>query len=44
MSEMKDLHEALIFVDLVVNQNRAVNQFPNLRPFADDTTDARKAA
>ena len=41
---MKNLYEALIFVDPVVNQNRAMNQFPNPRPFADDKAHAREAA
>jgi hypothetical protein len=41
---MKHLYEALIFVDSVVNENRAMNQFPNPRPFADDAAHTREAS
>ena len=42
MPEVKYLHEVLIFVDLVVNQNRAVQQFAHPRPFSDRATHAGK--
>ena len=44
MPEMEHFYEALVFVDSVVNEDRAMNQFPNPRPFADDAAHAREAA
>jgi hypothetical protein len=41
--EVKNLGYALILVDLVVNQDWALQQFANPQPFSDDGTHARKA-
>ncbi len=37
---MKNLYEPLLFVDLVVDQNRAVDEFTHPRPFADSVSNA----
>ena len=40
MSEMKDFDEPPVFTNLVIDQNRAVQQFSDVGPFSDDTTHA----
>jgi hypothetical protein len=44
MAKMKNLNEMLLLMDLVVNQNRAVDQLPYPRPFASGVSHAGKAA
>ncbi len=36
MAEMKNLNQTLVFMNLVVNQNRTVDQLAGARPFAGD--------
>jgi hypothetical protein len=43
VTKVKNLDHALLVIYPVVNQERAVEQFPNLRSLADDATHARKA-
>jgi hypothetical protein len=43
VAEVKNLDLTLMFVYSVVNQEWAVQQFPNSRPFVDDAAHARKA-
>jgi hypothetical protein len=42
MAEMKNLNQAPRLVDLVVDENRAVDQLTHLRPFADSVSHAWK--
>jgi hypothetical protein len=42
MTKVKNLDRALLVIYPVENQKRAVEQFPNLRPLADDAAHARK--
>ena len=44
MAEVKNLYQALFFLDLVVNQNRAMQQLSYPRSFSDDATHARKTS
>ena len=41
---MEHFYEALVFVDSVVNEDRAMNQFPNPRSFADDAAHTGEAS
>lgn len=41
---MKDLNQALFLMDLVVDENRAVNQLTDARPFASRAPHARESA
>jgi hypothetical protein len=43
MAQMKNLDNPLIVVYAVVDQERAMHQLPNSRPFVDDTAHAGKA-
>jgi hypothetical protein len=43
MAAVGNLDEARVIVYLVANQYRAMNEFANLRPFADGAGHARKA-
>ncbi len=40
MSEMKDFDESAVFMNLVIDQNWAVQQFADVRPFSHETTHA----
>jgi hypothetical protein len=42
VTKVKDLDHALLVIYPVVNQERAMEQFPNLRPRTDDATHTRK--
>lgn len=42
VTKVKNLDHALLVIYSVINQERAVEQFPNLRPLTDDATHARK--
>ncbi|MFZ0279099.1 MAG: hypothetical protein WA254_02540 [Candidatus Sulfotelmatobacter sp.] len=42
MTKVKNLDHATLVNYSVVNQKRAVEQFPNLRSLTDDTTHTRK--
>lgn len=44
MPKVKHFHETLIFADLVVDQNRAMQQLANARPFSDGASHAGKAS
>ena len=44
MADVKHFHETLIFMDLVVDQNRAMQQFAHTRPFSDGASHAGKAS
>jgi hypothetical protein len=39
---MKDLDHVLVFLNLIVNDNRTVHQFPHARPMSDRTAHAWK--
>ena len=43
MPEVEHFHKTLVFTDLVIDQNRAMQQFANARPFSDGASHARKA-
>jgi hypothetical protein len=43
MPDVKDLDQARIIVDLVVNQGRTMNQLPNVRPLSNRATNPRIA-
>jgi hypothetical protein len=43
MTEVKHFQETLIFMDLVVDQNRAMQQLANTRPFSDGASHTGKA-
>jgi hypothetical protein len=43
VAKVENLDDTLIIIYSVVNQERAMEQFPNSRPFADDAAHARKA-
>jgi hypothetical protein len=43
MTKVQNLDHAALVIDPVVNQKRAVEQFPYLWPPADDAAHARKA-
>ena len=36
MAEMKDLNQMVLFMDLVVDENRGVDELTNLRPISSD--------
>jgi hypothetical protein len=42
VTKVKNLDQALLVIYSVVNQERGVEQFPNLRPLTDDAAHARK--
>ena len=42
MTKVKNLDHALLVIYPIENQERTVEQFPNLRPLTDDATHARK--
>ena len=44
MAEMKDLHQTLLLMDLVVDENRAVDQLTHSPPFSNGVTHAREPA
>ena len=44
MAEMKDLNQTLLLMDLVVDNNRAVDQFTQSRPLAAGVPHAGKPA
>ncbi len=44
MAEMKNLNQTLLLMDLVINENRAVDQLTHPRPFASDVPDAGEPA
>jgi len=44
MTEVKNLYEPLFFLDLIVNQNRAMQQLADPRSFPDGATHVRKAS
>jgi len=44
MAEMEDFDETLLLMDLVVNENRAVDQLPDSRPLASAVPHARETA
>lgn len=43
MPEVQHLYDALIFLDLVVNENRGVHQLTHAGPSADEIAHVRKA-
>jgi hypothetical protein len=44
MAETKDLNQALLLTDSVVDENRAVDQFTHPRPFASGVPHAGESA
>ena len=44
MAKMKDLNQTLLLMDLVVDENRAVDQLTHLRPFASGVPHAGEPA
>jgi hypothetical protein len=44
MTEVKHFHKTLIFTDLVVDQNRAMEQLANARSFSNSASDAGKTS
>ena len=40
MPEVKHLHKTLVFTDLVIEQNRAMQRLANARPFSDGAAHA----
>jgi hypothetical protein len=44
MTEVKHFHETLIFTDLVVDQNRAMEQLANARSFSNGASHAGKTS
>jgi len=44
MTDVKHFHETLIFTDLVVDQNRAMEQLANARSFSNGTSHAGKTS
>jgi hypothetical protein len=43
MAEVENFDQSLLLKDLVVNENRAVDQLTHLRPFADGVSHVREA-
>ena len=44
MAEMKDLNQTLLLMDLVVDENRAVDQLAHSRPFSSGVSHAGEPA
>ena len=40
MPEVKHFHKTLVFTDLVIDQNRTMQQLANARPFSDGAAHA----